>query len=145
MVIEVPDTVPCNLSVAVTDADLNPERQKQDNIYSGILLTSDIKGCVHNPAYYFSGDADSVARHLDLVMLTNGWRRFKWKEVLAGQFPVLHYPPGDYISVEGQIGGINNKLLAGKELAGVMQFNSKGKGVYQYTTCSRIANSVFRE
>jgi hypothetical protein len=124
--IEVPDSLSCNLSVAVTDADLTPVGQN-NNIYSSLLLTSDIKGYVHDPAYYFSGDADSLARHLDLVMMTNGWRRFNWTAVLAGQFPDLHYLPGDHISVEGQVQRLNAKLLEGKELNGVMEYKNKGK------------------
>ena len=87
--VDVPDTIICNLSVAVTDADLNASGENQDNIFAHILMTSDIKGYVHNPGYYFSGEADSIVKHLDLVMMTNGWRRFKWEDVLANRWPVL--------------------------------------------------------
>lgn len=119
--IDVPDTLSCNLSVAVTDADYNSVKEK-DNIYSHLLLTSDIKGFVYNPQYYFSSDADSVASHLDLVMMTNGWRRFKWEDVLMSHFPKLNYLPKNYISIEGQIKGLNKKLLAGKEINGILEF-----------------------
>lgn len=84
--IDVPDTIACNLSVSITDADLDPVA-KGDNIFSNVLLTSDIKGYVHQPAYYFSSDADSVADHLDLVMMTNGWRRFDWENIMANHWP----------------------------------------------------------
>ena len=73
----VTDTSAANMSVAITDASIvMPEQQ---NIYSDFLLSNDIRGKVYNPAYYFSSDADSVAAHLDLVMLTNGWRKFDWE------------------------------------------------------------------
>ncbi len=104
--IDVPDTIPTNLSVAVTDADVDPVH-KNDNIFSTILLTSDIKGYVNQPEYYFSSDADSVADHLDLVMMTNGWRRFNWDKILAGQFPNLTYLPENYLAIEGQVSGLN--------------------------------------
>ena len=125
--LDIPDTLLSNLSVAVTDADLEP-LQTEDNIYSRLLLTDDIKGYVYDPAYYFSSDADSVANHLDLVMMTNGWRRFNWEDALAGRFPVLNYLPENYISVEGQIKDINKKLFAGKEINGILQLKNKGKG-----------------
>jgi hypothetical protein len=126
--IEVPDTLACNLSVSVTDADLEPAaEERSENIYSSLLLTGDIKGYVHHPAYYFSGDADSIARHLDLVMMTNGWRRFRWDKVLAGQFPILQYLPGQYISVEGKTKKVADKSLVGKEITGMIQYKNKGK------------------
>ena len=64
--IDVPDTIPCNLSVSVTDASINPSHPGEEDIFSGILLTSEIKGYVYNPAYYFSGNQDSITDHLDL-------------------------------------------------------------------------------
>ena len=81
--IDVGDVLVSNLSISVTDADLNPVSLNEENIYSQLLLTSDLKGYVYNPAYYFSNTSDSVKQHLDLVMMTNGWRRFKWEALLA--------------------------------------------------------------
>jgi hypothetical protein len=84
------DTAATNMSISITDASVvMPEQQ---TIYSDFLLSSDIKGKVYNPAYYFTSDADSVTAHLDLVMLTNGWRRFDWTKMKAGILPTLPYP-----------------------------------------------------
>jgi hypothetical protein len=124
--IDVPDTIACNLSVSITDADLDPVA-KGDNIFSNVLLTSDIKGYVHQPAYYFSSDADSVADHLDLVMMTNGWRRFNWKNIMANHWPKIIYQPENYIAIEGQIHGLNKTLLANKELNGVIELKNKDR------------------
>lgn len=119
--VDVPDTIGCNLSLAVTDADLNASGETQDNIFAHILMTSDLKGYVHNPGYYFSGEADSIVRHLDLVMMTNGWRRFKWEEVLANHWPKLKYFPEDYLYIEGKVYGIDKSLLRGKDVMGILQ------------------------
>ncbi len=84
------DTAATNMSIAVTDASIvTPENQ---TIYSDFLLSNEIKGKVYHPAYYFSSDADSVAAHLDLVMLTNGWRRYDWDKIKSGLLPELQYP-----------------------------------------------------
>ena len=84
------DTAATNMSIAVTDASIvTPENQ---TIYSDFLLSNEIKGKVYHPAYYFSSDADSVAAHLDLVMLTNGWRRYDWDKIKSGLLPELKYP-----------------------------------------------------
>lgn len=114
--IDVPDTIACNLSLAITDATVNPPKKGEDDIFSSVLLTSDIKGYVHNPGYYFSSEVDSVTKHLDLVMMTNGWRRFKWEEVLAGNFPKLTHAPEDYLTVEGKINGLTKGELTNREV-----------------------------
>lgn len=125
--IDVPDTITCNLSVSVTDADLNVVQKGENDIFSHLLLTSDIKGYVHQPGYYFSSEADSVAAHLDLVMMTNGWRRFKWEEVLAGKFPVIHEKPDGYLGLQGKVTGINKTLLAQQEVTGILQTKDGSK------------------
>ena len=107
-----------NLSIAVTDADLNPISKNEDNIITDLLLSSDLKGYVYNPAYYFSSDEDSVKQHLDLVMMTNGWRRFKWENILAAKWPELIYKPENYLSVKGKVFGINKNQLKGREITG---------------------------
>ncbi|MEO6455095.1 MAG: hypothetical protein ABIN97_13530 [Ginsengibacter sp.] len=124
--VDVPDTLSCNLSVAVTDADLNASGENQDNIFAHLLMTSDIKGYVHNPGYYFSGEADSVVEHLDLIMMTNGWRRFKWEDLLANRWPVLKSLPEDYLAIEGKAYGIDKGLLKNKEVMGILQSKNKG-------------------
>jgi hypothetical protein len=97
------DTVRGSFSISVTDPafDLMPVRQ--DNIFSGLLLTSDLKGYVHNPAYYFSATNDSVQNALDLVMMTNGWRRFKWDDLLKNTLPEKKYSDPSYITLSGKI------------------------------------------
>ncbi|HEU4472115.1 MAG TPA: hypothetical protein VFR58_13580 [Flavisolibacter sp.] len=103
-----------SLSVSVTDAGI--ERDTTETIISHFLLSSDIKGKVYNPAYYFSSNHDSVARHLDLVMLTNGWRRFKWEDVTKGKMPAITYQKDtDYLSLSGQVYGVSKSQLSGKE------------------------------
>ena len=91
-----------NFSVAVTDDNLNEPGLRQENIISSLLLTSDIPGYVHNPAYYFSG-ADQAREALDLVMLTNGWRRFYWKQAAENKLPAPLYNDPGFISLSGQV------------------------------------------
>lgn len=76
ILIDVSDTLIANLSLSVVDASFG--RDSSENIFSSLLMTADIRGTIHNPAYYFSNTNDSVKQHLDLVMLTNGWRRINW-------------------------------------------------------------------
>ncbi len=45
-----------------------------------IWLTSDLKGFVQSPEYYFSQDV-VAKKAADDLMLTQGWRRFRWEEM----------------------------------------------------------------
>ncbi len=128
--IDVGDVLLSTLSISVTDAGLNPVTKNEESIYSQLLLSSDLKGYVYNPAYYFSGDADSVKQHLNLVMMTNGWRRFKWEDVLAGNWPVIKNLPENYLSISGKILGLSKALLYQKELTGILKTKNGGSNIY---------------
>jgi hypothetical protein len=110
--VTVPEGVSANLSVSVTDAAI--ETDSSNNIFSHLLLTSEIKGRVHNPAYYFSRNNDTISQHLDLVMLTNGWRRYKWEDVVKGKFPTITYPKDStYLALSGKVVGAHQSQLGG--------------------------------
>jgi hypothetical protein len=73
---------PGNFSVTVIDESKVPvEESRENTIFSNILLTSDLKGYVEKPNYYFTKQTDEVNKALDNLMLTQGYRRFTWKEL----------------------------------------------------------------
>jgi hypothetical protein len=41
-------------------------------------LTSELKGYIHNPSWYFEKQTDSTKLALDNLMLTHGWSRYNW-------------------------------------------------------------------
>lgn len=107
LVVNVPDTIMANLSVAVTDAGIGID--STDNIISKLLLTGDIKGNVYKPAHYFENTNDSLQEQLDLVMLTNGWRRIKWDDLIAGKTPPVKYPNDtSYLTLAGKVFGTSS-------------------------------------
>jgi hypothetical protein len=120
LAIDVPDTLKSNLSLAVTDATADGEFPGDDNIVSRLLLTGDLRGYIHNPAYYFSGTADSLATHLDLVMLTHGWRRLKWDALARGQVPVIKNPEQEYLSMKVEVLGVDAGKIARDESMNVI-------------------------
>lgn len=110
-----PDTIPANLSLSVTDADFNNE-EANNNIITNLLLNGDLKGYIHNPAYYFSNGADAgLQEQLDLVMLTHGWRRYNWDNMLTAKMPVINFPPDNYLGIYGQIGEETMKKIKKNE------------------------------
>jgi TonB-dependent SusC/RagA subfamily outer membrane receptor len=90
-----------NMSISVTEFDSNEDVSKSD-ILTQLLLTSDLKGRIENPSYYFTGNRGTHT-NLDLVMLTHGWRRFVWKDILSNNFPVIMHQPSMGLTIEGQI------------------------------------------
>jgi hypothetical protein len=118
----VPDTLFTNMSLSITDAAVSlPD---QYTIFSDILLSSDIKGKVFNPSYYLSDNSDSVAANLDLVMLTNGWRRFDWDKIKAHIPPKINYTAETgYMKISGTVLGMKknsppatlNMIIVGKD------------------------------
>ena len=104
LVISVPDSIAANLSVAVTDEGIGID--SSDDIISHLLLTSDLKGSVYHPAYYFNNYSDSLKQQLDLVMLTNGWRRINWQDIVHNKMPVIKYTNDtDYLKLSGKVFG----------------------------------------
>jgi len=95
-----------NFSVAVTsDKVISPDSTA--NILTYLLLTSDLRGNIENPAYYFQNTTAS-ALYLDLLMLTQGWRRYNIAELAQGHFsaPTLPFETNPGIS-----GTVKNDLL----------------------------------
>jgi len=74
--------ITASFSLAVTDANnIDNKLEFEPNICSYFLLDADIKGKVHNPNYYFDHSNPNRLPHLDLLLLTQGWRDFLWKKV----------------------------------------------------------------
>lgn len=89
-----------NISLAVTEPDTNAYTA---NIMNTLFFSSDLKGFVRNPGYYFDKTNPDVDRDRDLLLLTQGWRRFVWKDLLANNLPAIVYRPSDGLSVGGMI------------------------------------------
>lgn len=102
--ITIPDSTVANLSVSVTDNAIDYDTTH--SIISDLLLSSELKGKVYNPVFYFTGNPDSTAPMLDLVMLTNGWRKISWTSLAKGELPVIRYPSDStYETISGKIYG----------------------------------------
>lgn len=69
-----------SLSVAVTDDNqVLKDSLNDNNILSYILLSSDLKGNIEQPAYYFTNYKEEKHRDLDNLLLTQAWVNYKWE------------------------------------------------------------------
>ncbi|HEY4325034.1 MAG TPA: TonB-dependent receptor [Mucilaginibacter sp.] len=93
-----------NFSVSVTDETKVPvNADSENNILANLLLTSDLRGYVEHPAYYFNKPEAQTRADLDALMLTQGYHRFEWKQILKGEFPVKRYLPQNTLQVSGTV------------------------------------------
>jgi len=88
----------------------------EQTILSGLLLSSDIKGYIHQPAYYFKNKNSNTLQGLDVLMMVHGFSRYNWTDVMAVNFPMLQYPFETSMSITGRVLQANGKspLQAGK-------------------------------
>ncbi len=50
------------------------------NILTHFYLSTQLQGNIYNPAYYFNEDSKNRLEALNLLLLTQGWRRYVWSE-----------------------------------------------------------------
>jgi len=93
-----------HFSVAVIDEARVPlEDNSESTIINNLLLTSDLKGFVEQPAYYFTSPNEKTTADLDLVMLTHGYRDFEWHKMLKPANTVLAWQPEKGLTISGTV------------------------------------------
>lgn len=108
---------PCitNLSMSVyhSDNQLKVENYP-NNILTHFLLSSELKGLIEDPAWYFKDDSLSTQSALDNLMLTHGYRYFEWKQIMKDQHAPMAFKPESGIKIKGNIKtSITEKDVAG--------------------------------
>ena len=84
-------SVVASLSLAVRDAATQDYLYDSGNILTEMLLASEIRGFVPQPQYFFEKDDEEHRTALDLLMMTQGWRRFDWHTMATpGAFALNH-------------------------------------------------------
>ncbi len=131
------------MEFSVTDKNFNPASttfslsvrdgenmvEGNNNILTDLLLMSEIKGYVRNPAYYFEDDNDET-RHkaLDLLLMVQGWRRYSWKQMVGTEPFDLKYLPEQGIETTGQVVTFNlfNKQIPNANIDVGLFLHQKG-------------------
>ncbi|WP_237487972.1 carboxypeptidase-like regulatory domain-containing protein [Hufsiella arboris] len=91
-----------NFSVAVIDESKVPYNEDSETtILSHLLLTSDLKGYIEDPNYYFHKPDTKKIADLDVLMLTQGYRRFSYSDVIADKLPPIYFLPEQGIELSG--------------------------------------------
>ena len=103
-----------DLSISVIDETKAPvDENTETTILSHLLLTSDLKGYIENPNYYFNQVNEKKAADLDLLMLTQGYRRFVYQETLTDKTPDVSFLPEQGIEISGTLRTLNGMPFKG--------------------------------
>jgi hypothetical protein len=70
-----------NLSISVLPGGTS-SNNFGNNLMADVLLQSGLRGMVQNPAYYFEEGDSKRIEDLDNLLLTQGWRKYNWKEIM---------------------------------------------------------------
>ena len=118
-----------NVSIAINRND-SLSSIGHDNILTYLLFTSELKGRIESPEYYFQAQDNEA---LDNLLMTHGWRRFSWKNIMEGKKSTPAYVP----EYRGHI--INGRIRdeSGNPIPGVSTFlSTPGKNIQLYDSRS---------
>lgn len=120
------------LSLSVRDATTTPIDPYADNIVTNLLLSSELKGYIQSPGYYFEGNDPQRMADLDLLMMIQGWTRYDWKRIVGLDNTQFKHPYEQSLLIEGNAYTLYRKKA--KEGLGVTMI-LKGDSVSQHGAC----------
>jgi len=122
-----------SFSIAVTNTtSVKPDEENESNIFTTLLLTSDLIGYIEKPNYYFLHDDQKTQQDLDNLMITQGWRRILWKNIINNAGPNIRYEPEKSLKISGVVTSYGGKPLPNSK---VSLFSSSG-GLFAIDTLS---------
>jgi hypothetical protein len=134
--------VPSNLSIAVFRMD-SLQSHESVEIGSYLLLTSDLRGTVESPSWYFSNTGKESDEALDNLMLTHGWSRFSWENILKpADEKILYMPEQRSHVITAKISDAVTNLPAPQVPAFL---STPGTGIRLYTSRSNDHGEVMFE
>lgn len=97
-----------NFSITVINESKVPFNEDQETtILTSFLLSSELRGYIEKPNYYFNHLNEKRLADLDLLMLTQGYRKFSYKDILADRKPVINFLPEQGTSYSGMLRSSN--------------------------------------
>ncbi len=123
-----------NYSLAVMDTDDHSYKPMRANIATNFLITGDIGETIKDPWYYLHNTgSEEVEKATDLLMMTHGWRRFDWDNIMERSFPEISYGFPKGITVEGVVSPRSSERETG-EVEVELAVDSDGVDIYSTTT-----------
>ncbi|MEJ5993806.1 hypothetical protein WG904_05175 [Pedobacter sp. Du54] len=96
-----------DLSVSIRKLD-SLQGMDQNDILSYLWLSSELKGSIESPAYYFLNPDKETNSALDNLLITQGWRRFAWADVINNRAALIKFlPDAQGHLINGTLKGVN--------------------------------------
>jgi hypothetical protein len=92
-----------DLSLAVCDDSQVLPDENRETIGTYLMLSSELKGQIESPGYYFNPMNKDRAEALDHLLLTQGWRRFTFKKALNPQWQNPEYKIEKGLTIKGTL------------------------------------------
>lgn len=135
--------VASNLSMAVYLVDSLNSKQ-DNNILHYLWLSSELKGKIESPDYYFEEIKDETVQQMDNLMLTHGWRKFELINENVDQDSYSFIPEYEGLTIKGAIdnagestfGKIPLYLATTGEMAQLYGSRANEKGHFYFITKS---------
>lgn len=91
-------------SLTVLDESKVPYNEDAETtILTSLLLSSELKGYIEKPNYYFHDINEKKIADLDLLMLTQGYRSYSYRDLQEEKYPQLNYLPEQGIEISGTL------------------------------------------
>ena len=116
------------LSLAAIDAG-TMTNGSQGDIKTWMLLSSEVKGYIHNVDYYFEADDKEHRASADLLMLTQGWRRYDWKVMMGLDTLAKREPIEDKFYVHGRLGAYRKRNPVSNVRLDIYLYNKSGQSL----------------
>ena len=100
------------LSVSIRDGVRSDYLEYDNKIFTDLLLTSDLKGYIHQPGYYFASPSPRKQTELDVLLMVHGWRKYDMSQAIStAPFTPLQLPETQ-LALNGQVKStiLKNKL-----------------------------------
>ncbi len=101
-----------DVSVSIRDGIRSDYLEYDNNIFTDLLLTSDLKGYIHQPGYYFASPSPQKQMELDILLMVHGWRKYDISQAIStAPFIPLQLPEAQLV-LNGQVKStiLKNKL-----------------------------------
>ncbi|MBD1392122.1 hypothetical protein [Mucilaginibacter glaciei] len=122
----------------INQSRVGVDEDAEGSIYSHLLLKSDLKGYIEKPNYYFNRQTPNKLAELDILMLTQGYRKFEWR-ALNNPPAKPAYDAEQYLSLEGSV-----KTLSGAPVPNSkVSLTSTREGFFADTIANAAGNFKF--
>ncbi len=132
-----------NLSFSAMDAK-TMTNGKQGNMKTWMLLSSEVRGYIRNVDYYFEADDEEHRRNADLLMLTQGWRRYDWRLMSEKYTFRKAQPIEDQFYLYGKLNTYRKRNPVSNVHLYAILYNEKGQSLIGNTMTDSVGNYAFK-